>query len=221
MNQIILCLTTQHDLRLVVVAGLVSFLSAAVGYDLLARAKVERRVFWLCAAAVVTGSGIWATHFIAILAYDPGVTFAYRIAATAVSGLSGTVISGVGFTLMIYGAKDRTIPTLAGAIIGGGVAVLHYVGMAALIIPATIVWNWNLVAASIAVGCALGAVSGYLFQRATRVRGRLAAALALTLAVCSHHFTAMGAVTILPDASIAHVTATFRSSAWSPRSSEP
>jgi diguanylate cyclase (GGDEF)-like protein/PAS domain S-box-containing protein len=209
MNQIVLCLTTQHDLGLVVVAGLVSFLSAAVGYDLLARAKVERRALWLCAAAVVTGSGIWATHFIAMLAYDPGVTLAYGIATTAASGVSGTVISGLGFALMIHGAKDRVVPALAGAIIGGGVAVLHYVGMAALIIPATIVWDWNLVAASIAVGCALGAVSGYLFQRATRVRGRLAAALALTLAVCSHHFTAMGAVTILPDASIGQVTATL------------
>ncbi len=200
MNQVLYCLTAQHDLWLVVVAGMVSFLSAAVGYDLLARAGLERRPLWLGAAALVTGSGVWATHFIAILAYDPGVPLGYGIAITAASGISGTLISGLGFAVMIYGAEDRVLPPLGGAIIGGGVAVLHYLGMAALIVPGAIVWDWTLVGWSIGLGCVFGAVSGYLFRRATGVKGRLVAALALTLAVCSHHFTAMGAVTILPDA---------------------
>ena len=202
MNQIVYCLTGQHDLRLVVVAGLVSVLSAAVGYDLLARAKVERRVFWLSAAALVTGTGIWATHFIAVLAYDPGVVIAYGIATTALSGIAGTLLSGVGFAALIYGEKDRTIAPLAGVIIGGGVAVLHYVGIAALIIPGSIQWNWVLVLSSVGLGCAVGAVSTYLFQRATTVKQRLLAAFLLTLAVCSHHFTAMAAITIVPGAKL-------------------
>src|SRR5258707_6395682 len=109
MNQIVYCLTAEHDLRLVLVAGLVSFLSAAVGYDLLARARVERRLFWLAAAALVTGSGIWATHFIAVLAYDPGVAVGYGILTTALSGIAGTLISGLGFAAIIYGDKDRNM----------------------------------------------------------------------------------------------------------------
>jgi diguanylate cyclase (GGDEF)-like protein/PAS domain S-box-containing protein len=198
MNQIVYCLTAEHDLRLVLVAGLVSFLSAAVGYDLLARARVERRIFWLASAALVTGSGIWATHFIAVLAYDPGVVIGYGIVTTALSGIAGTVISGIGFAAIIYGQKDRTLAPLAGVVIGGGVAVLHYVGIAALIIPGSIQWNWVLVLWSVGLGCALGAASTYLFQRSTTVGQRLVAALLLTLAVCSHHFTSMGAITIVP-----------------------
>ena len=196
MNQIVYCLTEQHDLRLVVVAGLVSFLSAAVGYDLLARARLERPLLWLSAAAVVTGSGVWATHFIAILAYDPGVPIAFGIVTTALSGIAGMLVSGFGFAVLIHAGKDPTLAPLAGIIIGGGVAVLHYVGMAAFVVPGVIVWSPGLVLWSIGIGCAFGAGSAWLFHRSTTVRQRLVAAFVLTLAVCSHHFTAMGAVEI-------------------------
>ena len=196
MNQILLCLTQDHDLRLVLVAGLVSFLSAAVGYDLLERARVERRAFWLCAAALVTGSGIWATHFVAVLAYDPGVAIGYGIATTALSGISGTLIAALGFAILVYGQGDRWMAPLSGVVIGGGVAVLHYVGIAALLLPGTIQWDWILILWSIGIGCTFGALSTWLFDRSTDMKQRLVAALLLTIAVCSHHFTAMGAITI-------------------------
>ncbi|HEX9568182.1 MAG TPA: MHYT domain-containing protein, partial [Rhodospirillales bacterium] len=196
MNQIVYCLTQEHDLRLVLVAGVVSFLSAAVGYDLLARARVERRALWISAAALVTGSGIWATHFIAMLAYDPGVAIGYGIATTAFSGIAGTLIAAFGFAVIVYGRDDRVLAPLAGVVVGGGVAVLHYVGIAAVQVPGTIAWDWTLVLISIGVGCVFGAVSTWLFQRSETVKARLLAALVLTIAVCSHHFTAMGAITI-------------------------
>lgn len=214
MERIALCLATQHDLVLVAIAGVISLLSTAVGFDLLGRARLEYRVLWLAAAALVTGSGIWATHFVAILAYDPGVPLGFTVTMTLVSGLSGTLIAGLGFALMIYGEKDRIVPALAGTMIGGAVAVLHYVGMAALVVPAAIVWDTSLVIASVAVGCALGAVSGYLFQHAPGFGGRLAAALALTLAVGSHHFTAMGAVTLVAEPAVAADAAPALPRAW-------
>jgi diguanylate cyclase len=203
MDRIVYCLTVEHDLRLVVIAGLVSLLSGAVGYDLLARARSERPLLWISAAAFVTGSGIWATHFIAILAYDPGVALGFGLLTTAASGVGGTLIAGVGFAAIVYGHADRILPAAGGAIVGGGVAVLHYVGMAALVIPGAIVWDGSLVGWSILLGCALGAASGELFRRARGTGGRLAAAVALTLAVCSHHFTAMAAVSIRPLATVA------------------
>lgn len=205
MNQIVYCLTAQHDPWLVLVAGLVSFLSASVGYDLLARADAERRVLWLSAAAVVTGSGIWATHFIAMLAYDPGVVIGYGVLTTAMSGIAGTLITGLGFSVLVYGRADSALAPLAGVIVGGGVAVLHYLGVAAVVVPGSIQWNWILVLWSVGLGCALGALSAWLFSRATTVRQRLVAALMLTLAVCSHHFTAMGAITIRNNDAIASV----------------
>jgi diguanylate cyclase (GGDEF)-like protein len=203
MDRLVYCLTSQHDLSLVAVAGVVSFLSAAVGYDLLARARIEYPAVWIPAAALVAGSGVWATHFISMLAYDPGIGVGYGLVTTALSGVAGTVIAGLAFAAMIVLPRDRLLTLAAGAVLGGGVAVLHYVGMAAVIIPGTIEWDPTLVAWSIGLGCVLGSISTDLFRRSANVPGRLAAALALTVAVCAHHFTAMAAVSILADGSIA------------------
>src|SRR5258708_30317818 len=112
MDRIVYCLTVEHDLRLVVIAGLVSLLSGAVGYDLLARARSERPLLWIAAAAFVTGSGIWATHFIAILAYDPGLALGFGLLTTAASGIPGTLIARLGFAAIVFGRMDRPLPAL-------------------------------------------------------------------------------------------------------------
>ena len=76
------CLTQQHDLRLVALAGLVCLVSTTIGVDLLARAKQRRgtpyaRLALACGAVIVGSTGVWATHFLAILAYDVGLQIAY------------------------------------------------------------------------------------------------------------------------------------------------
>jgi len=72
MFRILSCLTTQHDWRLVVVAGLVCFLSSLTAITLFNRARSTTgrlRAIWIAAAGAATGCGIWATHFLAMLAY--------------------------------------------------------------------------------------------------------------------------------------------------------
>ncbi|MBV9702387.1 MAG: bifunctional diguanylate cyclase/phosphodiesterase, partial [Methylobacteriaceae bacterium] len=216
MNRVFLCLTTEHDLRLVAVAGVVCLLSTIVGYDLLARAVAERRAIrfsWLAAAALVTGGGVWATHFIAMLAYDPGVPLGFAVATTLGSGVGGIVLAGVGFVLIASAPKSPVVRVLSGAVIGGGVAMLHYVGMAAVVLQGTIVWDDDLVAASVIGGCALGALSTWQFTGATRTRQRLLAAVTLTLAVCVHHFVGMGAATIVQDLSRPEIASALPKSA--------
>ena len=69
MFQIYNCLVTEHDLRLVVIAGLVCLTASFAVINLYARAQVtsrHTRVLWLGGAAISTGSGIWATHFVAM-----------------------------------------------------------------------------------------------------------------------------------------------------------
>ncbi|MBV9221479.1 MAG: diguanylate cyclase, partial [Methylobacteriaceae bacterium] len=216
MNRVFLCLTTEHDLRLVAVAGVVCLLSTIVGYDLLARAVAERRAIrfsWLAAAALVTGGGVWATHFIAMLAYDPGVPLGFAVATTLGSGVGGIVLAGVGFVLIASAPKSPVVRVLSGAVIGGGVAMLHYVGMAAVVLQGTIVWDDDLVASSVIGGCALAALSTWQFTGGARIRQRLLAAVTLTLAVCFHHFVGMGAVTIIQDVSRPEIASALPKSA--------
>ena len=76
---------------------------------------------------------------------------------------------------------------------------MHYLGMWALEVPGRVTWSLDLVLVSIALGMLFGYAALAIAIRYSDRRGTLVAALLLTLAIVSHHFTAMGAVDILPD----------------------
>ena len=70
MLQVYTCIVQEHDFRLVVVAGILCLLSAITAFTILERARAghNRRAAWLALAAFVSGTGIWSTHFVAMLA---------------------------------------------------------------------------------------------------------------------------------------------------------
>jgi NO-binding membrane sensor protein with MHYT domain len=152
------CLTTQHDWRLVAAAGIVCFLASLTAITLFHRARSTKgraRAVWLAAAGAATGCGIWATHFLAMLAYQPGMPVAYDIDLTIVSLLAAAVITALGLAVAVFTPRRWGAP-IGGAIIGGGVAAMHYLGMEALELSGHIHWDLSLVAASIVLGMVLG-----------------------------------------------------------------
>jgi NO-binding membrane sensor protein with MHYT domain/methyl-accepting chemotaxis protein len=201
MYRILTCLTTEHDWRLVAVAGLICFLASLVAVNLIHRAQAtERRIrlSWILVAGAATGCGIWATHFIAMLAYDPGIDIAYDLALTALSLVIAGAVTGLGLGLAIR-MPMRWGPPAGGALVGAGVACMHYLGMSAVELPGYIVWAPNLVAASVALSMLFGMAAITIAARRTGIGWAVVAALLLTLAIVSHHFTAMGAVEVVPD----------------------
>jgi diguanylate cyclase (GGDEF)-like protein len=201
MFRVLTCLTTEHDLRLVVLAGVVCFLASLSAISLFNRARAtggSARAAWIAGAGIATGFGIWSTHFIAMLAYDPGTLIAYDVSLTAISLAAAVAITTCGLAVATYGAAWWRA-ALGGAIVGGGVASMHYLGMSAIEIPGHIGWAIPLVAVSIVLGIVLGAAGLSLAVRGDDTRTMLAAAATMTLAIVAHHFTAMGAVEIIPD----------------------
>ncbi len=200
MFRVLACLTEEHDWRLIVIAGVVCFFSSLTAVSLISRAiasGVRMRQIWLVGAGAAAGCGIWATHFIAMLAYDPGIGLSYSIGLTALSLLASTAVTGLGSATAVYLPRNWGAP-LGGAIVGLGVASMHYLGMWAIEMPGRVSWSYDLVAASIVLSVLLSAAA----LTAATYRGRSKTALAavlLTLAVVLHHFTAMGAVEIVPD----------------------
>src|SRR5262249_47001580 len=188
MFRVITCLSGEHDLRLVVLAGFVCFFASFVGINLLGRASATNgrtRMAWLALAGVATGCGIWATHFIAMLAYEPGVPIAYDIGLTGLSLLFAAAITGAGFSLAVN-HPSLLRSALAGAVVGLGVGSMHYTGMWALEVPGRVTWDPGLVFVSILAGMIL---AGGAMAAATCYRGKLhglLAALLLTLAIVSH-----------------------------------
>src|SRR5215213_6264559 len=128
MFRVITCLATEHDLRLVVVAGLVCFLASFTAISLFGRARVlggRAQIYWILAAGAATGCGIWATHFIAMLSYDPGISIAYNVGLTALSLILAVLITSLGLSAAVY-VKRVWAGAIGGGIVGAGVACMHY-----------------------------------------------------------------------------------------------
>ena len=201
MFRVLSCLADEHDWRLVVLAGVICFAASLVAIDIFRRAVASHartRLIWIAIAGGAIGYGIWATHFIAMLAYDPGVVTGYGVLLTALSLAAAMVLTSGGFG---FAANDpeRWGAPIGGGVIGAGIASMHYVGMWALEVPGRVTWSVDLVFVSIALGMLFGIAALATAVRFNGRRGTIAAALLLTSAIVSHHFTAMGAVTIIPD----------------------
>lgn len=201
MFRVFSCLTDQHDWRLLVLAVLVCLVASVVAVNIFHRAIATRartRWIWIAIAGAAIGYGIWATHFVAMLAYEPGVTTGYGIMLTASSLAAAMLLTSVGFGVAVR-AIGRWRAAAGGIIIGGGIASMHYLGMWALEVPGRVAWSVDLVLASIILGMCFGYAALAVALSYQGYRGTLGAATLLTLAIVSHHFTAMGAVQITPD----------------------
>ncbi|MET3481629.1 EAL domain-containing protein [Methylobacterium sp. 1973] len=208
------CFAGEHNFWLVVLAALVCTLASATALELLihaGRAGGRNRYIWLTVAAAAGGSGIWATHFLAMLAFEPGLPSGYGVGLTLLSYVDAVAITGLGFALATTGRRIQA--ALGGAVVGCGIAVMHYTGMAAFQVPGHLVWNPVPVVISVGLAAAFGAAALVVGLSATTVRGRFGGGALLILAICGHHFTGMAAVTILPDPTV-EIHASAIRTAW-------
>src|SRR5258708_39237940 len=161
MFRVLTCLAEQHDWRLVALAGAVCFLASLVAIHIFHRAIASQkrtRLIWIAIAGGAIGYGIWATHFIAMLAYDPDVAVGYGVALTALSLAAAMVLTSSGFGFAANNPGRWGAP-VGGGIMGAGIASMHYLGMWALEVPGRVTWSLDLVLASIALGMLFGFVA--------------------------------------------------------------
>ena len=121
MFRILNCLAVEHDWRLVLLAALVCFLASITAINLFrcAQSTTGRgRAAWIVTAGAATGCGIWATHFIAMLAYEPGVPTGYNIGLTALSLVVAIGITCIGLSVPAH-LPNRWSAPAGGAILGG------------------------------------------------------------------------------------------------------
>lgn len=198
------CIVNEHDLRLVALAALICAISSFSAINLLRhvdRSTNKNRFAWLMIAATSTGFGIWATHFIAMIAFSPGIPNAYNAELSVLSLAAAVILTAAGMWIAtLRGGIDHYL--VGGAVLGAGIATMHYTGMAAFEVQGRIVWDQLLVAISLVAGITLAALSLLVVLRRPSTSGTIGAAVLLTLAICTLHFIAMAAVSIYPDSSI-------------------
>jgi NO-binding membrane sensor protein with MHYT domain len=188
-----------HDGRLVLLSFAVALLASYTALDMgtrLRRATGRARKLWLGGSSVVLGGGIWAMHFVAMLALDAGVPIGYDLDLTVISLLIAIAIMAVGLHLVTRANPSISRQLAAGCIVGCGVAIMHYTGMSAVIVAGTVHYDPTLVAASILIAIVAATVALWLTLNLTSSWQRVAAAVVMAIAVCGMHYTAMSATSI-------------------------
>ena len=202
MSQYFDCLVADHDPWLVALAGLICLLSSLATVSLISQARDSRGdrhgAAWLATASVAAGLGIWSTHFVAMLAYRTVLPMGYDLTLTVSSVLVAIAVSALGIASYVRG-RPGVSPALAGGVLGAGVVAMHYVGMSAVRFPGSIEYLPAGVVASVLLGIGLGALTLRVADRRRGLRGMLAATALLSLTICAMHFTAMAAMTLIPD----------------------
>ena len=195
LHHVLACIRYSHDQRLILVAAIVCATGVYASFALAGHAsrgdRRQRRI-WAPLSIVAAGCTAWATHFIVLLAFKPGMPAAFDPLLTAISLLSA--IAGIGAGMML-GLRERRAKRrfTAGMVMGLGIVALHYVGQAAYRVQGTVSWNLSLVLPSIALSLPLCGSAMLAAAHRKPSRRQLAAPLLLG-AIAVLHFCGMAAM---------------------------
>ncbi len=202
--RVITCLYEDHNLVLVALAAAICIVGAIVTARMYRRTRESQgisRLAWLFMGAVAGGATVWCTHFVAMLAYRPGVETAYAPLLTGVSLLVAVIGSGVAFWL--GSARMRLAPLAGGAMFGAAVSAMHYTGMAAFTAEAIVTWSAIYLGASVLAAIVGGAAAFAIMAGQDQKRPIVWGAATLVLTIIALHFTGMAALTVIPLAPLA------------------
>ena len=190
----------RYDAPFLAVAVVLCFLATLALVNLndhAAAARGRARAAWLAVAGVTGGAGIWATHFFAMLGLITGLRSGYDwvpLAAALLAAVGGAV-AGLAVAARVPG---RSGAAAGGALIGAGAVAMHACGMVGYEVAGAMEFDVRLLALATVLAVGLSAAAMAVGCRGG-LRGRLACATLLALAVCSHHLLALKAIAILPD----------------------
>lgn len=150
---------------------------------------------WLAGSAfALGGAGIWSMHFLGMLAYQTPVDFGYDPLMTALSFVVAVGVVGLG--LFVVAKRSNHLGALigAGTITGLGVAVMHYTGMEAMLMPGEMKYDLPIVIASVMIAIGAAIVALWLAFNVTQLSWRIFSAMVMGIAVCGMHYTGMAAL---------------------------
>lgn len=203
------CLTEEHTAWVVALAACVCWITCWVALKLEQRVRTRAdgpMLIWPLAAGFSIGSGIWSTHFIGMLGYDPGVVLGYESRTTVLSLVVAIAAATSAFLFARSGpsvAPSAWVGAGAGLVLGLGIACMHFLGIAGVRLPGHFTWDAAIAGTAIVAGCLLAAAGMAIHVRGTDGRTRAAAATILTLAIALLHFLAMAAARVVPDPALA------------------
>jgi diguanylate cyclase (GGDEF) domain len=192
------------DPVLVGISFLVAFIASFVALDSagkIAASNKRAALFWRISGGITLGIGIWSMHFIGMLAMKMPMEMSYHLEPTVLSLLVAILAATLAINIAVAGqtlsAKRLALATV---LLSSGVVTMHYVGMAALMMHDDITWNISRIFISVVIAIIASCVALWLaFSLRLNSKGvllsRLAAAVAMGVAIAAMHYTGMSAAT--------------------------
>ena len=194
-------LSVSHSSFLIVMSCVVALVAGFTGLSL-TRDLSEKPMFLkkvsIALAAIALGGGIWAMHFVAMLGMQLPVLFYYDAAITLISALCAILLVGVALILLHFTERTPKIIALAGAIVGVGILVMHYIGMAGLELCRAIYTAQGVVFSSI-VAIGLCMLAFWIAYGRRTNRNIILGTLCFAFAVSSVHFLAMAGTNFVAE----------------------
>jgi len=206
---VILCamefLSVNHSNFLIIMSCIVALVAGFTGLSLtrdLAEKPVFQKKASIALASIALGGGIWAMHFVAMLGLKLPILFYYDAALTLVSALSAILIVGAALILLHFTHRTPLIISVAGSIVGVGVLMMHYIGMAGLELCRAIYTPAGVVFSSI-VAIGLCILAFWVAYGKRTNRNIVLGTFCFAAAVCAVHFLAISQTRFMQSPSAA------------------
>lgn len=190
-----------HDWRLVLASLAIALMAGFTGLSLtrgVSRLGVTQRKAAVSMAAVALGGGIWSMHFVAMLGLQLPIFFFYDALTTLVSALVAILMTGLALLILHFRPRTARSMTLAGTILGAGIACMHYIGMSGMELCRPSYTPAGVAGALLAaLLLPVGAIRVAYSERGRR--NIVLGTIGFGVAVVMVHFVAMAGTRFLPD----------------------
>ncbi len=213
-------MTGNYNFWMVVLSVLVAIFASYTALNLATRitaSKGNSAQTWLIGGAISMGTGIWAMHFIGMLAFSLPIRMGYDIPITLLS--MGIAIAVSGFALFIVSRSTLSNPRLlmSGVFMGLGICAMHYTGMAAMRMSPPIKYDPTIFAASVAIAVVASCVALWIAftlrtDTAWMKYAKLGSSIIMGFAITGMHYTGMAAAQFAPDSMC--MTGAFVNNFW-------
>ncbi|MEA2260885.1 MAG: hypothetical protein QOJ51_3710 [Acidobacteriaceae bacterium] len=196
-----------YNYALVALSVLIAMFASYAALDLAGRVTAAggwTRAVWLLGGAGAMGTGIWSMHYIGMLAFILPIPVAYHW-PTVLLSLFAAILASVIALYVVSRQKMGASRAVAGSVLmGAGIASMHYIGMAAMRLPAICQFNSFLVVLSVVFAVSISLAALWITfhlrdEKAGIGREKLAGAVVMGAAIPVMHYTGMAAASFTPS----------------------
>lgn len=209
-----LLLNVYYDPLLVAISIFIAIFSAFMAFQVATQAartqSKSRQQIMLLTGSLVLGGGVWSMHFIGMLAFNLCTPVSYQFGLTALSVLPSIAASWVALSLLSQPRIRFPQVLIGGVLVGVGIGVMHYVGMAAMDMAPLLRYDPLIFALSIIVAVILAIIAlwvrtglnQFISSSMSTITSNFIASIVMGLAIAGMHYTGMAAARFVKPAGL-------------------